>query len=315
MKRFIKYTFTFLIPILLIAVCLEFTARSIPNPYKYKYEWMQEHAKDVQTLILGSSHSYYGIRPEFLSGTAFNLANVAQDIKLDKYLLEYWADKYMKLTTVIYPISYFTWSYSGLEDNRENYRCRYYRIYMDCDLYSPFSKNNFELSDLTAARSKIKRGLRNLRNKNMSIGCDQLGWGDDYTLDRKNQHQWNDNKSTIDVIDIHTNDDEELINSNLMMTKEIADFCRDHNIRLILVTIPCWHSYNDKLDKNQINTMYQLIHQLQQEYGLIYLDYMRDERFEADDFYDSNHLSDQGATKFSKILDEGIKTATTQSLH
>lgn len=100
-----------------------------------------------------------------------------------------------------------------------------------------------------------------------------------------------------------------------MMTKEIADFCRDHNIRLILVTIPCWHSYNDKLDKNQINTMYQLIHQLQQEYGLIYLDYMRDERFEADDFYDSNHLSDQGATKFSKILDEGIKTATTQSLH
>ena len=42
------------------------------------------------------------------------------------------------------------------------------------------------------------------------------------------------------------------------------------------------------------------------EYNISYLDYMKDTRFNADDFHDSNHLSDVGATKFSKILKADI---------
>ena len=33
-----------------------------------------------------------------------------------------------------------------------------------------------------------------------------------------------------------------------------------------------------------------------------------DDSFEADDFYDSNHLSDVGAIKFTKLLDEDIRS-------
>jgi hypothetical protein len=39
-----------------------------------------------------------------------------------------------------------------------------------------------------------------------------------------------------------------------------------------------------------------------------YVDYLKDHRFEANDFYDSNHLSDVGAIKFTKILDNDINS-------
>ena len=90
--------------------------------------------------------------------------------------------------------------------------------------------------------------------------------------------------------------------------KEMAEFCKSHNIQLILITTPCWHSYYNNLNKEQLDKMYELTHRFQKQFDVPYLDYLKDTRFEADDFYDSNHLSDVGAIKFTKILDEDIKS-------
>ena len=89
---------------------------------------MQKNAENVEIIILGSSHTFYGIRPDILSKRAFSLANVSQDIKHDKYLLEYWANRYHRLKAVIFPISFSTWFGKGLEYGQESWRCKYYRI-------------------------------------------------------------------------------------------------------------------------------------------------------------------------------------------
>ena len=52
--------------------------------------------------------------------------------------------------------------------------------------------------------------------------------------------------------------------------------------------------------------MYELTYQFQKEFDIPYFDYLRDQRFCANDFYDSNHLSDIGAIKFTKILNDDI---------
>ncbi len=109
MKKFLKYCLVFVLPFLMVAITAEYLLRQVPNPYQYKYEWMQQHAEDVEILILGSSHTFYGIRPEFLDGKAFSLANVSQGPKQNLYLLEYWADRYRNLKTVIFPISCSSW--------------------------------------------------------------------------------------------------------------------------------------------------------------------------------------------------------------
>lgn len=299
MKKFIYKTILFLLPFIFITICLELALRQTPNTYKYKYDYMQSNAEDVELLVFGSSHAFFGIRPNVFEQKVFNLANVSQGIAQDVYLLKKWGNKYKRLKTVIVPISFSTWFGKGLENGSESYRCRYYKIYMDCDLYSDFSLYNFALYDFETAK-------KNLLEKKKEIGCDKYGWGTDYKIEMKNIEAWDSGEEADAAVKRHTAKDWEAIDGNVATLKEIADFCKSRNIRLVLITTPCWQSYYNQLDKKQLDKMYELTHALQKEYNLQYFDYLKDGRFIADDFYDSNHLSDIGAEKFTKILKKDL---------
>ena len=119
---------------------------------------------------------------------------------------------------------------------------------------------------------------------------------------------WNDGTEAEAAVKRHTIKNWENIEQNCSQMKELADFCKSHHIQLVLITTPCWHTYYDQLNNKQLTKMYELTHKFQQEYNLPYFDYLKDTRFVADDFYDSNHLSDVGAIKFTKFLDKDIKS-------
>lgn len=304
MKKFLTNITLFSIPVFVLAITMEEIARKVPNPYQYKYEWMQEHADSVETLVLGSSHTFYGIRPDYMSSKAFNLANVSQDRIHDEYLLEYWADQYKSLQTIVMPISFSSWFSKGLDKGQENWRCRFYRIYMDCDaIYPFFSKNNLELSDLGMAKTKIKSYFNNTNDR----GCDSLGWGTLYSISTKNQKAWKDGSEASAAVKRHTAENWDYVNENMKGYEQIASYCKKRNIQMIIVTTPCWSSYYDNLDKKQLAKMYELTYSFCKKFNITYFDYLKDTRFVADDFYDSNHLSDIGAIKFTKILDNDIQ--------
>ena len=306
MKKFLKHSSLFIIPFLLLAISSEFLLRQVPNPYKFKYEWMQENAEDVETLIFGSSHTFYGIRPKYFESKTFSLANVSQGLTQDFYFLEYWADRYKNLNSIIVPISFFSLFSQDLEYGSESYRCRYYRIYMDCDLYPYFSLYNLEWSDYRTAKAKMESLYDSFTNKKEDWGCDEYGWGTAYPLSGKNMVDWNNGSEADAAVKRHTVKSWDYIEQNYAKMKEMAEFCKKRNINMVLVTTPCWHSYYDNLPQEQLSKMYELTHKIQKEYNLPYFDYLKDKRFEADDFYDSNHLSDVGAIKFTKILNEDI---------
>src|SRR6187549_806708 len=69
-------------------VCLEWGMGRTQNAQSIKRDLIHAHAREVDTLILGSSETYYGISPHQLSGTAFNLANPAQSLYFDYQLTE-----------------------------------------------------------------------------------------------------------------------------------------------------------------------------------------------------------------------------------
>ena len=301
MKKFFKSILLFLLPFVCVIASLEIWLRHIPNTYTYKYEWMQNNAEDVEVLVLGSSHTFNGIRTSLFNKKAFNLANYSQKTEQDAYFLLRWSGKYKRLKTVIFPISYATLFYHKLENTNESYRCRYYKIYMDCGLYSFFSKYNIALYDIKI-RIKLNR-LKTLFEKKNELWCDKYGWGTAYPITNKDLNTW----ENADVVkSSQTAKDWTEINRNITKIKDIADFCQSHNIRLVLITTPCWHTYYNQLDKKQLDKMYELTYELQKEYNLQYLDYLKDNRFIADDFYDSSHLSDIGANKFTKILKQEL---------
>ena len=302
MKRFIIAFTCFVVPIIIIGIVAEFCLRKLPNSYKLKYEWMQEHSNDVETLVFGSSHTYYGFQPKYYEGNAFNLANSAQLIEQDLFLLKYWSDSYSKLKTVIYPISYFTLFYPDLLSGKASLTGRYYKIYMDCDLYPSFSfYYNFEIAEPRSAFAKIRRFLQGT-NKTDWL-CDEYG-NEAFNMISNRGADWV--KSDRQTAQDEYAETWAHIPQNYCKLEQIVKLCKERGIRLVLITTPCWHSYYDNLNDNQLNKIYSIIHELQQKYDLPYFNYLKDNRFTEEDFFNGSHLSDVGEKKFTKILNKDI---------
>lgn len=280
-------------------ITIEICDRKLPNAYKYKYEWMQQNANDVETLVLGNSHTYYGIQPKYLKGNAFNLANPSQLLEHDFFLLKYWSDKYVKLKTVILPISYFTLFANDIE----SYRCRYYRIYMDCDLYPSYSFSyNFEIADPKTALFKFSKFIFGI-NEEVDWFCDKYG-NEAFNFTSNRMVNWNKNDKRFAA----SAKTWKYTQKNYRILEDIIKFCKDRDINLVLITTPCWHTYCSYLKERQLKKMYSMIHELQRKYKFLYFDYLQDKRFTANDFFNGSHLSELGEIKFTKILDEDIRS-------
>jgi hypothetical protein len=303
MKSFLKYSIILVALLSVTLIAGEVFVRSLPNPYKTKEEFMSKHASEVETIILGSSHTYYGINPEYLDGVAFSLANVSQNYKYDCYLLLRYADSYRNLKMVIAPVSYFSFRDSPFEergDDGSDNLVMNYHVYMghSCNWHP---KYKFEFCHMTIFRGKIMAYLRNeVRN------CTELGWGTDFGLENKVEDA--EEKTAEAAVKRHTRKDSQYLDYNLNYITNIIKFCEERSVRLVLVTTPKSHYYYDLVDNtDQQKEKFQLIEDLKSKYGVEYYNYEKDSRFVSDDFYDADHLSDVGATKFTKILNEDLK--------
>lgn len=278
--------------------------RYVDNPFKYKHEWLSRHSDRVETLILGSSHTYYGIIPDSLAPNTFNLASVSQTLSYDRILLGHYP--FENLRNVILPISYFTFTDPEPEESDEWNNAINYKVYMDIDRHSDLSKYNFELSRFTLFSKK----LRSLLSGGKRLSCDSLGFGLDYMTGR-NMSDWEE----MGLERVKVNTDPKAVNTpaQTAMLRDIADFCRERDIRLILVSTPTWRSFYGNFYLPQYRSMDSIARKVADEYGLTYLDHMKDSTYTETDFYDPDHLSGQGARKFTATLREEIFGKTTNN--
>src|SRR5579862_1983940 len=70
----------FFLPIVIAWAALECWAATIPNIYSAKRERLESLTNEVDTLIIGSSGAYYGIEPQLISGSVFNLAGPQEGV-------------------------------------------------------------------------------------------------------------------------------------------------------------------------------------------------------------------------------------------
>lgn len=299
MKSFIFRILLFSFPIIIFLAIGEVLVRRVPNPYSYKHKWMLNNAKNVETLILGSSHTYFGVNPEKIKSPTFNLAFTSQNFEYDYILLNQYIEHCNTLKHLILPISYFSLFSNGFENGKDWWYAINYKIYMNCDIHSDFSKYNFELSHPTVYKGK----LLSLLHPSENLQCTDLGMGTAYSIDNK-QERWDDAKAAIER---HTKDDFSRLEENMVFLNKIISLCKNKNVNLILITTPTWHTYYKGLNKDQLARMNGAINELLRNYEFVeYYNFLTDDRFMEDDFYDCDHLSNIGADKFSEILNELI---------
>ena len=291
MKKFLLRLLLFSIPVALFLIATEFFLRSLPNTYKYKESWMQAHCQEVSTLLLGNSHGYFALRPQFIGDSVFSLCNVSQRLEHDYFLLKRYTSMCPNIKRVVSVVDN-SCLFDAPMEIEEPARITYYQLYMGYDVYPVLSKYGFELSNTQYAIEKIKTLIRN-----GGISCDSLGWGSDYKSEKRNP----DNFKPENVRQ-HLFINDEYTSRNNRYMDSIASFCQRKNIELLFIQTPVTSSYTKKADPRQLLLVNSMIDSCSKVYGARAIDFSCDSRFSDTDFFDTDHLTDLGAEKFSIII-------------
>lgn len=301
MKRFLKYSILFAAIIALLLGCCELLVRHTPNSYTLKNNWVMRHGQGVKTLITGNSHTYYGIKPDAMGDSVFNIANVSQGHEYDYFLLTKLGPQLTNLKNLIVIVDESNIFDPPLEDAKEWFRAINYKVYYGYDKHSDFSIYNFEISDYSTFPLKFQRSKNYFLGDSIAPDCDSLGWGCTFPTPERFDTTWmkSDAKHTLEV---HSCKNWANVDYNEQYLNKIGEWCNRHNINIIVITTPMWDEYVDMISDRQLSTMYDVVNRFTHKYKATYKDYLRDPRFGGRDFHDSDHLSELGAEKFSRIL-------------
>jgi len=300
MKTFIYRILFFILPILLIAILGEVLLRRMPNDYKLKNAYLEKNSDSIETLVLGSSHAFYGINPAYFKSKCFSACQVSQTLNYDLAILMKFNPKWSGLKTIIVPISYSS-LFAKLETGEEYWRAKNYVLYYHMNTSDALKDHSEILSNKLGVN--FKRIASNYILGKNPITCSELGWGDAY-------HSTNG----VDLVETgrthaerHTKRNYNLLPENVAILKSMIAFCDKNNVQLLLVTLPAYQTYRKDLNKIQLDlTVKTCIGLARDNKHCSYMNLLEDSSFKAVDYYDADHLNEIGSKKLSLILSESI---------
>lgn len=305
-KKYIESILYSLIFAFLLMVTLEFLLRKIPNVYKYKSANLQQRAGDIKGVILGSSHAYYGVNPEYISSYSFSVANVSQDFNYDYYILNKNIEELKNLEFVILPLSIFS-LYSELDVGAERWRIYNYRhwfAYNDFSFDEFFNIKNYSVFLASPDKiSSVKRVIKYYLFADSDQAWSKSGWGTNYNTNQSEKELLVSGK-----VAAKRHQATDFNERSLDSLEKIIRICDSKNIKLLVITTPEYFSYRENLDEKRLTkTIYTISELLRSNKNAKYINYMADGRFIGADFYDADHLNHKGSEKFSIIIDGEIK--------
>ena len=287
-----------ILPILFFFLVLEIAIRKIPNDYQLKKTYLDRNSAEINTLILGSSHTFYGVNPEYFSKKTFNAAYVSQTLDLDYDILNHYESKLKNLKTVIIPISYFS-LFETLETDMEKWRIKNYVLYYGLENKYQFT-DHFESLNSHISQN-VKKVIKYYAFNESFVTSSNLGWGTNFN---------SENKKTFEgafTAKKHTVKNFYLYDKNLKSLNRIITLCKKNNINIVFITTPTHKSYNENLNKTQLEKTTTTISELvKNNSNCKYLNLLKSEKFNDEDFYDADHLNEIGAEKLSILTNKSI---------
>lgn len=267
--------------------------RSCMGCYGHTFSRMQDaqKIKNIDVLIVGSSHAYRGIDPRILKKdgiTAFNLGSSAQTPINTKVLLHQYLEQ-INPKLVVYEAYAGTMNIDGVESS------------LDILSNNKIDLNSIEMANevhnLLAYNTLIFSGFRQTFGLNRKFKEEISQGGDTYvsltgfveTKFRKNIFD----KENFSNWDLRENQKEELINN--------IKFIKSKGIEVYIVQAPITNDlYKSISNHNEVDQFLDKLGNYKNYQNLIEL---RD----STDFFDNNHLNQIGVEKFNRLLSKDLK--------
>lgn len=305
-KNYLLTFMSFMFAALLACGVAEFGARQIPSPYKTKFDTITDNNIKVKTLILGSSHFYFGVNPKNFTEPTFNGANVSQDFKYDLFFLELALDHQKSITHVVVPLSVFS-LYSELDSGIESWRKYSYRIYWKDKNYP--ASESYDISNhslIFSSQSKlglVKRAAEKILHQNTKQDWTSDGWGNGYA----SVADASTLQATGKQAAARHQKDAKFSQISLGSLNKIVEVCRGRGIKLLIVTPPAYSSYRENIENSRLDTIAMVTLKITNSNPSVkYVNYFSDTSFDSKDYFDADHLNHHGAEKLSRKLDDVI---------
>jgi hypothetical protein len=286
---------------------MEFFLRTIPNDYSFKKEYLDKNSAEIETLILGSSHAYYGFNPIYFSSKTFNGSHISQSFDYDYEIFQKYQCRFKNLKTIVLPISYFS-IHGKLEEGTEAWRVKNYVIYYDFKTAKKIEHYSEVLSH--PIKANVERLISFNVYKKSALSCSELGWGKRTEFTEQDNLLESGKSSALRHTYSNLNDNKlkTSLHHNIVILKKIVEQCKIKNIKILFLTLPAYKSYRENLNKEQLDICLQTGKNLQSDYtNVIYLNLLADDFFNSEDFQDADHLSSKGAEKLSKVINRKIE--------
>lgn len=308
MEKYILKSLAFSVFMLIVFFLYELLLFTRPNEYSYKQDYMERHKDDIKVLILGHSQLEQGLKPSVMGDSVFNLAIEGRPVYYDAVLAQRYVPRMKNLKYVIWPLAY-NFQFSGhpfsLHDilfERDGmmptYHCMYYK-YMGI----PCGSFSF-LCWYEILNSRYEFGKRfYTRDMETLTRCDSLGFHSNGRHNPSAMNQTLPSEADYDAPEV-----KERLREGMADILSIAKVCKEKGVHLIVVTPPAYKNYQKLLTKRGLSELKKVVDKMRKvDSSIEYHNYLFDSRFEEEDFFNSSHLAECGAEKFSKIVGELIK--------
>ena len=309
MKKYLKRLGWICLPLLLIAIMMEVLLRNIPNDYLYKKEYLDAHAPEMETLILGSSHAFYGLDPVYFSSNTFNASHISQTLDYDYEILKKYQPQLTNLKTIVLPISSFT-LFARMHKSLEKWRVKNYILYYKLKMAKSV-KNYSEVLSIPLKYTLMRLASYYIKGT-PEVTTSTLGWGTNYTsahakdLVETGKRAAFIHSGGLNIVD--SNEIKKIFEENEIILNELLEWCKQKEVQILFVSPPGYKTYRENLNPLQIQITEQAMEQFALEHdNCSYLDLFADTTFIASDYYDADHLSEIGAEKLSKRVNFEIE--------
>tara|TARA_R110000787_G_scaffold184181_5_gene296057 strand:+ start:3506 stop:4291 length:786 start_codon:yes stop_codon:yes gene_type:complete len=248
--------------------------------------------KEAEVLILGNSHTFFGINPEKSSYSMINLANKGRKIETDYHILKENIHKIENIKYVIIPISHCKMHATPLGEQEKRLYYNYYKLE---EYKQVFYKNSLVLNE------PFRELIDDMFFKNNKIN--NLGWRASKAVYKRDTIAI---KKRLKLSEPSIYNGENVF-CNLELIIEMKNLCLQNNKKLILLVPPYHPDYyefsNVVYQKNVISQL----KKLSERERIIFVN-GRDLNIVNDNLFEnSDHLNMNGATIFTQKLDSILK--------
>lgn len=307
-RKFLTYVILFFLPVMLVYGVLEYLSLQIPSAFQFKQDYIAQNQNEIEVLVLGSSQAMNAINPEYISTPTLSLASGDQHHDTDLKLLQGIEERLPNLKTVIVEVSYshFELPHNGKDFWKNSLYLKYYDI--NCFERNTYFKDSWLFhSNPTLFSHRIEEYY--WTNKNWNT-FNEYGFNARDTYGQFARLNYDAQKiDSMSRFKINTEPNLALYANNTEVFQQLIDFATSKGLNVIIVAAPMYKTYLKKRNPEILKRRNDYIKTVTKKHRNI--NFFNKEtdtiHYNPKDFYNQSHLSEEGARKFSKELNQFLK--------